>query len=56
MFMFVYAALTVIWFGFAAPEMLTSFSTGTVLVGFGGTVLWLICTTCIAVYVIDKWH
>ncbi|MFQ6558206.1 hypothetical protein Q7F05_19880 [Pseudomonas sp. Lb2C1-1] len=56
MFMFVYVALTVAWFGFAAPEMISSVSTGAVLVGFAGSVLWLICTACIAVYIINKWH
>lgn len=56
MFMFVYVALTVVWFGFAAPEMMNSVSTGAVLVGFAGSVLWLICNTCIAVYIINKWH
>ncbi|WP_434558049.1 hypothetical protein [Pseudomonas sp. Z4-20] len=56
MFMFVYVALTVAWFGFAAPEMMDSVSTGAVLVGFAGSVLWLICTTCIVLYTINKWH
>jgi hypothetical protein len=56
MFMFVYVALTVAWFGFAAPEMLTSVSTGAVLTGFAGSVLWLICTTSIVVYIIDNWQ
>ncbi|SFW77509.1 hypothetical protein [Pseudomonas sp. NFACC04-2] len=55
-FVFVYAALTVAWFGFAAREMMSSVHTGTVLVGFAGSVLWLICTACIVVYVINKWH
>ncbi|QXH96083.1 hypothetical protein HU749_006765 [Pseudomonas ogarae] len=36
MFMFVYVALTVAWFGFAAPEMMSSVSTGAVLTGFAG--------------------
>lgn len=56
MFMFVYVALTIAWFGFAAPEMLSSSSTGAVLTGFAGSVLWLICTTCIVVHIINKWH
>lgn len=56
MFMFVYLVLTVAWLGFAAPEMMSSLHTGTVLVGFAGSVLWLICTTCIVVYIINKWH
>ncbi|WP_223472857.1 MULTISPECIES: hypothetical protein [unclassified Pseudomonas] len=56
MFMFVYVALTVAWFGFAAPEMMSSISTGAVLTGFAGSVLWLICTSCIVVYIINKWH
>lgn len=34
MFMFVYVALTIAWFGFAAPEMLSSSSAGAVLTGF----------------------
>lgn len=53
-FMFVYLALTVAWFGFAAPEMVNSPSTGAVLVGFAGSVLWLICTTCIVVHILNK--
>lgn len=56
MFMFVYVALTIAWFGFAAPEMLSSSPTGAVLTGFAGSVLWLICTTCIVVHIINKWH
>jgi hypothetical protein len=56
MFMFVYAVLTVAWFGFAAPEMVSSSSTGAILVGFAGSVLWLICTTCIVVHILNKWH
>ncbi|MBT2339491.1 MULTISPECIES: hypothetical protein [Pseudomonas] len=56
LFMFVYVALTVAWFGFAAPEMVSSPSTGAVLVGFAGSALWLICTTCIVVHIINKWH
>ncbi|SCZ13240.1 hypothetical protein [Pseudomonas sp. NFACC37-1] len=55
-FMFVYVALTVAWFGFVAPEMMSSVHTGPVLVGFAGSVLWLICTACIVVYIINKWH
>lgn len=55
-FMFVYVALTVAWFGFAAPEMVSSPSTGAVLVGFAGSVLWLICTTCIDIHILNKWH
>lgn len=56
MFIFVYVALTIAWLGFAAPEMVSSPSTGAVLVGFAGSVLWLICTTCIVVHIINKWH
>lgn len=56
MFMFVYVALTVAWFGFAAPEMISSPSTSTVLVGFAGSILWLICTACIAIHIINKWN
>jgi len=56
MFMFVYVALTVAWFVFAAPEMLSSSSTGAVLIGFAGSVLWLICTTCVVVHILNKWH
>lgn len=56
MSMFVYAVLTIAWFGFAAPEMVSSPSTGAVLVGLAGSVLWLICTTCIVVHIINKWH
>ena len=56
MFMFVYVALTIAWFGFAAPEMLSSSSAGAVLTGFAGSVLWLICATCIVVHIINKWH
>ncbi|QHA83573.1 hypothetical protein E3Z27_18765 [Pseudomonas mediterranea] len=56
MFMFVYVALTVAWFGFAAPEMVCSPSTSAVLAGFAGSVLWLICTTCIVVHTLNKWH
>ncbi|WP_434569198.1 hypothetical protein [Pseudomonas sp. Z3-8] len=52
----VYVALTVVWFGFAALEMLSSSSTGAVLTGFAGSVLWLICTACIVVHIIKKWH
>ncbi|WP_434703132.1 hypothetical protein J3P85_19595 [Pseudomonas sp. Z1-12] len=55
-FMFVYVALTVAWFGFAAPEMVSSPSTSAVLVGFAGSILWLICTACIAIHIINKWN
>ncbi|WP_335944483.1 hypothetical protein [Pseudomonas sp. G166] len=39
MLMFVYAVLTVAWFGFAAPAMISSVSTGAVLTGLAGSVL-----------------
>ncbi|MDO7897086.1 hypothetical protein [Pseudomonas citrulli] len=56
MFMFVYVALTVAWFGFAAPEMVSSPFTSAILVGRAGSVLWLICPPRIAVHIINKWN
>lgn len=53
MFALCYLAGSLAWAFIAIPELIGSSSDALVVAGFAGTGIWLICTTCIVLYVLN---
>ncbi len=53
MFALCYLTASLAWAFIAVPELIGSSSDALVIAGFFGTGIWLICTACIVLYVLN---
>ncbi|WP_434676175.1 hypothetical protein [Pseudomonas sp. D3-10] len=49
-----YLLITLLWFAYAAPQMIEHGSDAALITAGFGTMVWIAATGCIAIYIIQK--